>query len=723
LDFDLESPGLDILLTADEKKTEENTSPGIVDFLDARMAGRKLDVEQIIVPLELSGDYKGRLFLVSAGRCDADYLAALDRLDLRQMYERSGLLNPVRALRVELEQTLDPDVVLVDSRTGYSDTALVTLFDLADAAVVVMVPDLQNVLRLEPVLLRLLEAPRKPQIVLVANKCQLSTPAMRSVADIEDRLRDMLPGVREADEDEEERPFLHKLPFESTFTWAQRLLPPPPLSDARQKLGERIHRMVEAKNQPAAVPSKAPPPPAFESSTEVRARLLAHLDFGKDAAEGDESLLDTFVFSAKVIEALRPERWLVRGRKGAGLTSVFRMLTEQPEKSAKYCPELTNFRVVAVHGAPFTGRRSLDFRTVVDSYRIYSWRWKDFWRMYAVGQAVHAFPKLFTTELQHAAKQIIAAHPSEVRDQLGSLLKKVPSRQWIEELHSLVEHAGSGLLFVYEDFAASFRDNTRERRDAITELLEAWGEDIDPARPRLLPKILLRDDAFTTLPNVQRFRTRDMELRWDFDELAELVVRRARKNSDVAAYLTEQVKKLEHVPIEARQFVALFDERVHPKGKYARTWLAVKNRLADIRGDLFPRDFVRLGNEALSREKQGRDASRSFEPALIAGLHTLEALKRVSEQRVRDLTDELPEDEASLLKGFSGLRSPFDEKALLDRFIALQSHDLSPEEKEKRSSWGLKLLKQRGIVGEWTDGRLFVPDLYLHGLGMYRAGW
>ena len=32
-------------------------------------------------------------------------------------------------------------------------------------------------------------------------------------------------------------------------------------------------------------------------------------------------------------------------------------------------------------------------------------------------------------------------------------------------------------------------------------------------------------------------------------------------------------------------------------------------------------------------------------------------------------------------------------------------------------------LKWLGVVGEWADGRLFVADLYLQGLGMHRAGF
>ncbi|XXT17567.1 P-loop NTPase [Sorangium sp. So ce429] len=728
VDFDLESPGLDILLTPEGTNAQSQIQVGVVDFLGARLQGRTFDVEDIILSRDLPGDYTGRLFVIPAGRCDSAYLAALDQLDLRQMYERSGLLNPVRALRAELEEALDPDIVLVDSRTGYSDTALVTLFDLADAAVVVMVPDLQNVVRLEPVLERLIKAPRKPQILLVANKCQMNTAAMRAIADIEEKLRVVVPA--DNDEDEEERPFLHKISFESSFTWVQRLLPPPALSEARQKLGERIHRIVEERRQPAPTSLAVPMP---EDATRKRTRLLEQLQFGEDAAETDSGLLDAFLFSPRVTEALRPERWLVRGRKGAGKSAIFRMLTERPQKAQQHCSELKEWVVVAAHGDPWTGTRTgrkyfraEDFQLVHRLIDAGKASWKDLWRMYAVAQAVRSFPELGTTELRLRAAQLFDLRAEERPDSLERLLQS-GAHAWVGELQGLVVQEGPGLLFVYDHLDAGFGSEIKDfalRREAVTGLLDAWTADIDPSRPRLLSKILLREDVFSSLSlaNINRWRARDVELRWEFAHLAECLAERARTTEPLRNYLDKHARNLEHVPSEARAFVVLFDERVRPRAKQARTWLTVSNRLTDLVGNLFPRDFMRLAVEALLLEKQDPAASRFFEPALIAGAHTLAALPKVSERRVHDLKDEFS-DYALLLAGLQGLRSPFDEKDLLARFTSAQSQEASLAEKQKLAEEALHRLQEHGVIGDWIDGRLFIPDLYLHGLGMYRTGW
>src|SRR5689334_22030602 len=61
VDFDLESPGLDILLTPEGKGEPNRPVVGVVDFLDARSQGRNPEIDKIIFPRDLPGEYTGRL--------------------------------------------------------------------------------------------------------------------------------------------------------------------------------------------------------------------------------------------------------------------------------------------------------------------------------------------------------------------------------------------------------------------------------------------------------------------------------------------------------------------------------------------------------------------------------------------------------------------------------------------------------------------------------------
>ena len=766
VDFDLESPGLDVLLTRDKVDSHERVSQGVVDFLDARARGEAFNLEDIILPLELPGDYTGRLFLVPAGRCDDEYLAALDRLDLKQLYERSGLLNPVRQLRAELEERLDPDVVLVDSRTGYSDAALVSLFDLADAAVIVMVPDLQNVERLAPVLQRLVQAERKPQLLLVANKCQSTPPAWRAVANIEARLHELVPV--DEDVDEVENPFLYKLPYLSEFTWVQRLLPPPVPSDALRQLASRLDMLVQEREHslpPIPVPSLS------HDNLILRRELVQRLRFGKHEAELDDRLFDAFVLTRNVKEALKPERWLVRGAWGAGRTAIFRLLTERPSEAKRYCPELADWHVIPAHssGARFEEYVSTRFNSMAvwESIQKAGATWEDFWRMYAVLRAVEAQPTLATTEIRRDAV-VWMRHLRNDDDEkrLSQFLAK-GSHFWREEFRNLCLGKGlPKLMFVYDDvedlrlLSSSMcgvrllgvgSESLELRQEMIAGLFHVWTtEEALSVRDRMVPKILIRENIFRSMPPEMFFRTwrlHDVELRWESNEIANCVVARAKVDKEILHYIEEHEGLVSFFPEEAQAFSIIFDERVGIGHKRARTWQMLTRKLADADGRLLPADFLQLAIEAQRLERQTPSLPRVFEPALIAGTNVRNAIFMVSHSRVARLglalhRDGAIENEKSWLHGLRGLQSPFHEREILSRLSAAQqSQDLegiwnfnsrlsAPQQSGHYEAMMraiphkvLMHLKWLGVVGEWADGRLFVADLYLEGLGMHRAGF
>ena len=737
LDFDLESPGLDVLLTRDKARSQERIpQPGVVDFLDARARGETFRVEDIIIPLDLPGDYTGRLFVVPAGRCDDSYLEALDRLDLKQMYERSGLLNPVRQLRAELEEALEPDVVLIDSRTGYSDAALVTLFDLADAAVIVMVPDLQNVERLAPVLQRLVRAP-KPQLLLVANKCQSTPPAWRAVANVETRLRELVP-VAEENVDEVESPFLHKLPFLSEFTWVQRLLPPPVPSDALRLLASRVDALVQERASP---PAPALKPALSRDSLAQRQAVLERLQFGSSRAEDDDRLLDTFVPTRNVREALKPERWLVRGARGSGRTALFRLLVERPFETSKYCPELDGWRIIPASGPtksryqPETGSHVPLLHSATGLAIRTSIAWEDVWRIHAVAQTMHSWPRLATTELRREAATLLNIPYISWEEHLHKLLAR-DIHAWREEFNSLAPMDGaSGMMLVYDD-----ADNLHEQvwgplarpdigKQAIIGLLNVWTtEDALARRNRIAPKILIREDIFNTIPSEvlsRAWRLHDAQLRWEPSEIATCVVGRAKLDVKTSNYLEEHGGALRHFASgEARDFAVLFDERLGAGDKRARTWQMATKRLLDAEGRLFPMDFVQAAITAQRLEKQNPSSVRSLEAALISGSNLLESFLEVSQVRASRIAWTIRQNEGDepFLKGLRGLQSPFHEEEFLSRLVASQKSERSHEEKKDTAQRVLAHLKRLGVIGEWADGRLFVAELYLHGLGMHRAG-
>src|SRR6266568_2481340 len=139
--LDLEAPGLSSAL---------NVSPwpkyGIVDYFYERSYMPE-DVEPEISITEIFGEVRildapGRLFLVPAGSLDLDYLAKID--DLRASRITTNGEDLWSLFYREITEQLQPDIILVDSRTGINEWGALSLLRAADKVILFLYPNEQN---------------------------------------------------------------------------------------------------------------------------------------------------------------------------------------------------------------------------------------------------------------------------------------------------------------------------------------------------------------------------------------------------------------------------------------------------------------------------------------------------------------------------------------------------------------------------------------------------
>ena len=145
LDFDLEAPGISILLGPDiHQFSQENY--GVLDYLYQRFLSPEENfppIESCIYPVKLKA--RGELFLVPVGEYDEYYihrLAELDRGTLQAFYRREN--NPVEQLIEDIKEQLNPDVILIDTCSGFNDTSAIALLDLADTGIICFSPTDQS---------------------------------------------------------------------------------------------------------------------------------------------------------------------------------------------------------------------------------------------------------------------------------------------------------------------------------------------------------------------------------------------------------------------------------------------------------------------------------------------------------------------------------------------------------------------------------------------------
>ena len=165
VDFDIEAPGLD---TFDVLKPREDV-PGVIDFVTQYLeSGQAPDISDFIGECPPIGGRDGKLWIMSSGKTEA-YAAKFNQVDWGDLYERRDGFLLFEDIRGQWKQTLKPDYVLIDSRTGHTDTSGICTRQLPNAVVVLFFPNEQNLRGLVDVVGDIraeAESPRKKNIEL-----------------------------------------------------------------------------------------------------------------------------------------------------------------------------------------------------------------------------------------------------------------------------------------------------------------------------------------------------------------------------------------------------------------------------------------------------------------------------------------------------------------------------------------------------------------------------
>ncbi len=166
VDFDLEAPGLD---TFDFLPANAN-GPGIIDFVGEYLAsGQAPEVDRFISETSDIGDVNGGLWIMPSGAQHETYAAKFSQIDWGKLYEEHDGYLLFEDLKKQWEQVVCPHYVLIDSRTGHTDTGGICTRQLPDAVAIFFFPNEQNLRGLTKVVrdIRLeANAPRKKEIDL-----------------------------------------------------------------------------------------------------------------------------------------------------------------------------------------------------------------------------------------------------------------------------------------------------------------------------------------------------------------------------------------------------------------------------------------------------------------------------------------------------------------------------------------------------------------------------
>jgi cellulose biosynthesis protein BcsQ/tetratricopeptide (TPR) repeat protein len=181
VDWDLEAPGLHRFFGVSPKKAAK--AHGVLDyFAEWREAVKRRDpgppsVKGWILPIT---DKKhkpkfGSLSLLLAGKIDEGYDGRLAALNWQEFYAKGAGASAVETLREQLAGMAD--VVLIDSRTGFTDAGGICTIQIPDGVVLMTAPNQQSLEGIDRVARGIAKAPKearngrdKPRMWLVTSR-------------------------------------------------------------------------------------------------------------------------------------------------------------------------------------------------------------------------------------------------------------------------------------------------------------------------------------------------------------------------------------------------------------------------------------------------------------------------------------------------------------------------------------------------------------------------
>lgn len=722
IDMDLEAPGLASLFDVEDRVSERM---GVVPLLAAAEASGEIGSleEHVLRVTEDDG-----LFLLPAGYPGAEYARLLSHLDPTAWYTEDEI-NPLRLL-VEAVSSLveQPDVVLIDSRTGISPLAAPLLFDVSDINIVAFYPHPQAKAGTRALTRALLAASSRrsyeghkvtPEVRFVVSPVPPTPEVRERYSDRAQRwIAEWLSVARKTDGGpafEALEEIVQVIGYTETLAASDSVMRGQGAEDFNV-VADWIAGLVEPQTMLVSHLDAGSEP--------TKATVLASLDFAGETAENQalEDLHRTFLSTADVDRALSLNTVVVIGRKGTGKTAVFRRLAEEPTAIAVTSPSGLNTHQSWTPDADVYTELEVMLRNL-------DLEWRQVWPALvglAVNQDLQNLPQphwvpepigtpaaggaYLKTDLLRDANSIFS-HPQ------ASLLVG----EWLRRIDNSL-HEDRVLLFDALDTGFGNTEKDRKRRNAgVAGLLTAVAEQ-GPQLHHLKFKVLLRDDIWreVKVPNKSHLNAQSAHLKWsNKTDYLRIAIKQAWRSEPFRRLVAIRLNKpdfdletrVEYWPEEfvRSAWVVLVGERVAGgRTTYTDNW--VWSRLGDANHDHAPRTLAQIMTAAVDLER-GYEAGNSYPRSIIRPRALVESLDHVSESALDALQrDEFPELEPLLVRLREVGSTPFDAEQLQST-----SDDLV------RFAVEIGLLEEMPGAGDKLD-RFRVPELYRKALNMSRMG-
>lgn len=754
IDFDLEAPGLGSLFLTDRDSEDSVQVQGVVDYLIDLAANQykadALDLASYYFTVNqqaLVGQEGGELLVFPAtseqpigGRQTTNYIDKLAKINLQ--FDKGQPYAPDILIQA-IDHQLQPDFILIDTRTGVNDIGGIVFSRYADLSFLFFYGNAQNMFGMEAVLEKI--SLHNQPFYLVNSPVPREDESEEQQYFLETSYR-IIAGLLYADDelmpdinDETAPHYPITVPYNDTAAFLNNT------TKLRSLLQEgrvdnpyvRIANLMLAEVTPPAPVEKVPiskPALVQAISTIIDGTAASDEEFKTEA-----DLLRKFYPRRDYRYIFDRNKFLILGEKGSGKTALYAVLA-QPE----YAKALANFcdtqakesqRTQWIKGLDTTENfpTQLNFRTIKT---LSDNQLRNYWLCLIVRQIpinlwptepeqVAGFQQLSLPEMRAWAENDERAEQLEVH---------------LSALNRHLQQQGDYLTVVYDYLDRQLTDEDNLRGRLVGALLSLWYDYLNRF-PNIRAKIFLRIDIYnreipTGVTDKVKLNNFKQEIEWDYAQLLNMVWKRIMEQNEAAALpflqnagvaVPPKLDRLGYVPtFTDEQHRLLLDRllgrRMGSNNKaFPYNWII--QHIADTKKHIQPRSMLNLFGLAAQRQlADPLTATEVIRPANMEGV-----MGEVSETRVRDLTEEYP-DLAPVFEHLNRFiqQFPADDTPLrqaLQELILDQKMDM----KETPDTL-IEKLSDIGVLYEYLfrrtnqEKRYHIPDLYLFGLGLRRLG-
>ncbi|GAX35898.1 ParA family protein [Nodularia sp. NIES-3585] len=734
VDLDLEAPGL---------STAFNLQPqpkyGIVDYFYERSYLPE-GIKASISITEIFGEVripnaKGRLFVVPAGCLSLDYIAKVDDLHANTVID--GNQNLWSVFKREIYDQLEPDVILIDSRTGINQWGALSLIQAADEAIIFLFPNEQNKQGIK-LLLRSLNTLKNLSINFVfspvpdVSKLDKVNEIYKSFVDEIKIVTDEESEIDDNDQLEIPEPLV--IPYLQPIALADNY-PVRALLDYYNKIVNLIDEETDEIERTNIL-----------TNSETRWKIIKSLQFPEvNAADTDKKQDFTLLFQRTndFEKFLDHATCLIRGRKGTGKTALYWLFLKYKSDAQKLARgRLDNTVFLSAHGRYQESRPTRgQFQFIHENLQQQGGTWEAFWRAYLLlrchQENLCNFPKNRKGEKEKFSelKNIINNLPKgKWQSEYNQVLLELSTNSILSEIvndainiiiHEDTKNKSQKIWFLYDDLDEDFPEAGEVRQSALSGLFQLV-QSCDANRlTEIRFKIFLREDIWNRLifDNKSHFTGRDIILQWTRVDFLRLALRQSIQSPDfkdlVNRFSPIAEDAIDQTPEDAidKALELLWGSRRRTgnKAKYVSRW--VYERLTDSSGTTFPRSLSILLTGAKEQELSYQVKSSIQTPIdrLLRSKSLEIGLKKASEKRC----DEIKNEYSHLIKFFDSLKqkSALLPKEELHSIWQKSAQDIADFEEFT------SFLSEIGIIQfRDKDQRYKFADIYVYGFEMIRQG-